>query len=134
MRNLRITRAVSFIVLGAALLLPGCGISTPSSNSVQDFPGSLAPGGTAIHEFRAARTGEIEITVTALMPDSGVFIGVGYGQMLSGQCQVISSFSFARVGQLAMSQPVSSGQFCALIYDPATLTQTNTYTLRVSHP
>jgi hypothetical protein len=133
MRNLRKALVVG-LVAGTSLALPACGISTPSSNTVENFSGSLAVGGINSHEFRAGRTGEIEVTVTELSPESGVFIGVGYGQMISGQCQLISRYDFARVGQLAMSQPISSGQFCAFIYDPGSFTQTNTYTLRVSHP
>jgi hypothetical protein len=118
----------------AALLGSSCGVSDPSTNTVETLTGTLTVGGFNSHEFRSGGTGEFEVTVTELRPDSNVFIGTQFGQILSGQCTAQVSNIFSVVGRLALNGPISSGRYCVGIFDVGGLRETSTYTIRLSRP
>lgn len=119
------------------LALTGCGISSPSNNMVENFSGSVAPGGSASHNFSVTRSGgEIQVTITALGPSPSAFMGVAVGQPVTGGCSPLLGYvnNTALLNRQALGGPIDKGTYCVAIYDPGTLTATQTYTLRVSHP
>jgi hypothetical protein len=116
-----------------ALVGTGCGVSDPSTNTVETFSQTLDVNGYQTHEFRAGRTGEFEITITELQPDSSAILVVEFGAIVSNQCTAQTS-NFAAVGRLALNGPISSGRYCVGVRDVGGLRQTSTYTVRVSYP
>jgi hypothetical protein len=122
-------------LLLAAAATAACGISTPSSNTIETFSGTLEVGGSQRHEFRAGRAGEFEITVTSLTPDGSVFVGTQVAQVAGGSCSVLLGRNFfSVVGRLSLNGPISSGQYCVDIFDSGYLARAQSYTLRVSRP
>jgi len=119
------------------LVLASCGISSPSNNTVENFSGSVGPGGLASHSFSVARSGgEIQVTITALGPSPSAFMGVALGQPVADRCSPLIGYvnNTALLNRQALGGPIDKGNYCVAIYDPGTLTVTQTYTLRVSHP
>jgi len=117
--------------------LASCGISSPSNNTVENFSGSVGPGGLASHSFSVARSGgEIQVTITALGPSPSAFMGVALGQPVADRCSPLIGYvnNTALLNRQALGGPIDKGNYCVAIYDPGTLTVTQTYTLRVSHP
>ena len=120
-------------VLGS---LSACGgISSPSKNTAQDFSGILQVLGSNSYPFSVSRTGEFFITVTEL-GNRTLTIGTGLGEVLNGQCQPLGGYlqPFSRWNQQALGGPISKGSYCVIVYDPNTLAEAVTFTVRVSYP
>jgi hypothetical protein len=124
-------------VLVCAFSAAAChGIVSPSNNQTETFPGEkvLVRGNSRLITFTMASLGEYTITVTEMTPSppSGIFnVSLYYGSDCS---QVISS-NYATVGSAAASgaNPYK-GQYCVLVSDAGYFVQTETFTLKVSHP
>src|SRR5437867_13275185 len=97
-----LVRAVPLLALIAA----GCGgVVSPSQNKVDEFPGTLAPGGQAVHQFVSSAGGEYSILVTSLTPVSNVFFGTGFGQVLAdGSCQLLQQNKLSTVNNLSLTR------------------------------
>jgi hypothetical protein len=122
-------------VLGALLLFAGCGVSSPSKNRSQTFNGTLNPGGIANHSFSSAKNGEFEFRLTAINPSRIVFLGVGLGVISNGACALTANVSSAaQVNRTAVSGAINKGDYCAVVYDPGTVTEPTSYTLTASFP
>lgn len=124
--------ALSLVVLVAA----GCGgVVSPSQNKTEEFTGTIAPGGRAVHPFTASAGGEYSVLIASLTPVSNIFVGTVFGQALSdGSCQVIQQNNLSVVNNIALTGTIVKGNFCVAIYDVGAFTTTETYTLKVSHP
>lgn len=124
-------------VIAIACGLPACGgISSPSNNTVQTFPGVFEVGSSGpVHDFSASRNGEFFVTLTSLTPDSTAIVAVSFGQRSAGGCGLITS-TFASVGRQALGGPLDKGSYCVQVADSglSTLTGAQTYSLRVSAP
>ena len=123
-------------VLSLVGALSACGgISSPSTNKVQDFAGTLPVGGSTSYPFSASKTGEFFVTVTEL-GNRTLTIGTGLGEVVNSQCQPLAGYvqPFSRWNQQALGGPISKGSYCVVVYDPGTLVAAITYTVRVSHP
>lgn len=123
--------AVGFLALGAC-----GGIVTPSSNTTDQFSGTLQLGGSNSHTFSVQKSGEFDIRLTALAPASTTFVGVAFGQVFNTACQILPGYQydFAQLNRTALAGPISKGTYCAVVYDSGRLTQVVTYTLAVSRP
>ena len=122
--------------LGLAGVLGACGgISSPSKNQTQDFPGTLQVGGQNIHPFNTSKTGEFSIIITD-MSDRTLLIGTALGQMISGGCSPLPGYvqQYSRWNQQALGGPIQKGSYCAIVFDNLTLVAPVNYTLHVSFP
>lgn len=119
-----------------ALLASGCGgISSPSANTVQDFPPTVwEVDHINVHQFDTTRSGEYSALLTALAPSA--VLGLALGQVSGDTCVPTPGLSgAAQVGQIALNGAIQRGHYCIEVYDfLGTLTVAQTYTLRVSHP
>jgi hypothetical protein len=128
------------VVVFLTAIIPACGgISSPSENTVEMFPGTVAVGGQGpTHNFSASKTGEFFVTITALTPDPNVFLGIAVGQQTGGGCSAINLGgyvnNFAQRDRQALGGQIQKGNYCVGVYDVGYLTQAANYTLRVSHP
>jgi hypothetical protein len=129
--RLRFCAAVLVGALGAA----GChGIVSPSDNKTDTFTGPIpVRGSSQLHTFTMASLGEYTVTVTAMTPSPpGPFtVSMYYGT----DCSSVISSTYATVGSAAASgaNPYK-GQYCVQVSDAGYFVQTETYTLKVSHP
>jgi len=119
------------------LPLGACGgISSPSSNTTDQFSGTLQLGGTNSHTFSVQKTGEFEIRLTALAPAANTIVGVAFGQVFNSACEILPGYqnNFAQLNRSALAGPISKGTYCVIVFDSGLLTQVVTYTLAVSRP
>ena len=137
---MRLSAAVALIVTGLAVASCG-GIVDPSKNTVDTFNGTLAVGGSMTHGFSASKTGEISVKITSLAPVQNTLVGLLWSQALSdGSCStqqigaVYQQNAFAQVNIPGISGSILQGKYCLMVYDSGGVTQTETYTVTVSHP
>jgi hypothetical protein len=131
-------RAWPALVFAALLAATGAcgGISSPSDNRIEDLSGTLQVAGRQVHQFSSGRNGEYSIRITALSPDSNTIVGVSFGQVFEGVCQLdpFSTNNFATLNRTALTGAITRGTFCTAVFDVGALTVAQTYTLQVSHP
>ena len=129
--------------LAAALLLilvfltSACNkVTEPSKNKQEDFSGTLQPGGSQSWAFTVSNGGEYEVTLIALSPVQNTFLGTGFGQLQSNSACQPSGFpnNFSQLNVPSLGGPISKGRWCVYVFDPGSLTATESYTVRVSHP
>jgi hypothetical protein len=125
-------------IAAAGFITIGChGITSPSNNTVDTFPGTLNPQGGGAFPFTAARTGEFTVKLTALAPTSNALVGLAltFGNN-DGTCttSAIQQNNFSSLNAQALGGQMIAGKYCILIYDVGTLTVAQTYTITVSHP
>jgi len=123
------------VFLLAALAACG-GVTDPSQNQNQTFNGTVQVGGTSSQQFTVSKSGEISAVVTSFNPvlPSGTLFGVAWGQLLSGQCSLISVNQFAVTGATVISSAVTPGTYCISIIDEGFFKVNEDYVLNVSHP
>ncbi len=119
----------------ACLTIAGCGgITDPSKNRTENFPGTLAVGGSAVHQFSSDR-GEISVKLTALAPTSSATVGLIWTQAAGdGSCGQVLQQAFAQLNIAAISGVIVEGRYCIAIQDVGTFTVPQTYNIAVSHP
>jgi hypothetical protein len=121
----------------AALIVAGCGgVSGPSQNTIQDFQGTIVPGGGSVHEFDVRnRNGEYTANIIALSPTQSALLNIALGEVANGLCNpYLGSVGIVGINRPGLSGPISQGHYCIQLYDQGSLTAPQTYTLRVSHP
>jgi hypothetical protein len=131
------SRAVVVAAGVVALLSGACkGITTPSSNQTEQFPGTLQPKGANTHTFNVSKTGEFTAKLTAWAPNSQIFAGLALTLAAGdGSCTVArQQNNFVLLNAQAILDQLVPGKYCIIIFDPGTLTAAQTYTITISHP
>jgi hypothetical protein len=131
MRPVRL--AAALFLLGA---LAGCGITSPSDLTNQTFTGTIATGGNPVtFNFSTSKTGEFIAKITSLTPDSGLAVGVAYGQPSSGTCNILNeNTTVGPNGTPAFDLQLPEGTYCVEVLDSGFLAgRTETFTLVISH-
>jgi hypothetical protein len=127
------------VLCAAALATISCGgVVDPSKNQTQTFTGTLEPYPSAnsiqAFTFSTSNSGEYSIKITALAPNTNVFLTTTYGQAQSGGCAPIAQNSFSALNTTSLSGAITPGSWCVAIQDLGVLTANETFTLTVSHP
>jgi hypothetical protein len=135
---MRVSAAAVLAVAGLISISCG-GITDPSKNTVDTFSGTLTVGGQpGVHPFSSSKNGEIAVKVTALAPVSNTYVGLIWLQAQSdGNCSgnvITLQQTLAQLNFTAISNVISSGRYCLVVYDAVGFTATETYTVTVSHP
>jgi len=131
----RFAAAIALAVIVAAA--SGChGITTPSSNRSEDFPGTLQPKSQNSHTFSVSNTGEFTVKLTAWGPNPSLFVGLALTQGNSdGSCGgTLQQNNLVLPNAQALGGQIFSGKYCVFIFDVGTMTAAQTYTINVSHP
>ena len=132
-------------VVCLAAMLSGCGgVSSPSDNQSETFTGTVTstqssgptPGAGPIHTFNVGKVGEFFVTITALAPDQNIFVGVVFGQLVSGGCTQNQVNPAAHLNTQAAGGQIEKGTWCVQVFDVGQVSPTTptSYSLRVSHP
>jgi hypothetical protein len=108
----------------------------PSSNEIELFSGTIEVETFRIHEVSIPRRGEFEVRLTELSPQGAGTVGLQWGPLANGLCGTVvyQETLVALLNFPELAGPVTPGSYCVSIYDNGSLTQTMTYTIRVSHP
>ncbi len=119
----------------AGLLSVACGITTPADNTIDDIAGVIPVGGSDFREFSVKNNGELQVTITSLVPSPSASIGAAVGQVVSGQCVPIQNYLSPLVANRTIEFGyINKGSFCALFYDTGALRAQTNYTGKISHP
>jgi hypothetical protein len=126
-------------VVAVAGSLAGCsGVSTPSSETTEEFSDTLVPQGQVFRTFSVGKTGEMLMTLTTLNPRPVVgFIALAVGTPAGSSCSAIPGYivSQAAIGQQYSFGQVVKGSYCLLVADAnSALTSNAAFTVRFTHP
>jgi len=140
------TRTLPVALCAAALLLAGCGSSSPTAPApvakTEAFTGTLQPLGTDFKTFTITAQGvtDLSVTVNTLVTVAtptavtGITIGVGFGSLSGSTCVLQIQNTAAAIGQeLFAPSGASAGTYCVQIFDASTLTEAVTYSLTLKH-
>lgn len=124
------------------LLAAGCNgdtttttTTTPTPVQVSEtFGGTLNRNGAATHTFATQSSGTVTATLTALLPDSALVIGLSLGTWNGTACQIVIANDAATQGTTVTGTASSSGNLCVRLYDVGNVVNTSTYEVRVVHP
>jgi hypothetical protein len=82
---------------------------------------------------KVAGSGEFDLTLSGLTPQTTITVGLGIGQPANGTCGLLTSIENAKVGSLVSLSAVA-GSYCVVIYDIGNVQGSDTVTLTVVHP
>jgi hypothetical protein len=133
-----------FRLAAAALCAVACvtiscgGVVDPSKNVTETFTGTLEPlpsnNSIQVFTFSTSNSGEYSVKITALAPNTNVFLTTTYGIVQSGQCGPIAQNPFSALNSTSLSGAITPGTWCLAIQDGGALTANETFTLTVAHP
>jgi hypothetical protein len=128
----------------AMLAATGCGsgnsaTTTPSPTATagtETFTATMAPRGTAIHDFTASATGAVSVTLTATNPASTVVgLGIGIPGANVGGCDLTKTVQALAGTAAQLTATVESGMYCAGAFDVGTVPSSGVLvTISVAHP
>jgi hypothetical protein len=121
--------------LVAAVFAAACGTdtSTTGATTTETFTGVVNASSSWLQTVNIVGNGEIDVQVASITPQSTITIGVGIGQMVSGQCALITYLDNMRVGSIA-SALVAPGSYCIDVVDLGNIQGSDTVTLTATHP
>ena len=136
MRRL-LTRILPLMLVAAAAACDGDDdptvLPTPLPPVQESFSGTLTINGAVTHTF-PTDGGTVTATLTELLPDPIVAVGLTLGVWNGTACQAVISDDDAIQGAVVVGAATASGVLCVRIHDVGRLTEPATYTLQVSHP
>jgi hypothetical protein len=127
---------VALVIVGTA----GCGSDTPSNPTPLPDPitvvfnGTLIQASAATHRVISRSAGEFRATLTTVLPDPAIAVGLSLGTWNGNSCTVIIDKSDAVQGSLVVGTVTGIGELCVRIYDAGRLVEPITYDLTVVHP
>jgi hypothetical protein len=136
-------RIVTRVVLACSVLASGCsggdaGLApTTVIPTRETFTGRLSPLSLRSHPFSVARSGTVEVTLTAAGPPENISIGLGVGTpATAGGCSLLEAVSASASPIAQLVGTATPGTLCAAVFDPSPgiLTTDIDYTVVVSHP
>ena len=128
------------VLIVAALVTVSCGgVVDPSQNVTSTFSGTLEPFPSAnsskLFTFTTSKSGEFSVKITALAPNTNVFLDTVYGQSVAADsCSPFQENQFSVLNQTALSGAITPGNWCVVIRDIGTLKANEDFTLTVAHP
>jgi hypothetical protein len=106
--------------------------TTPRPTITEAFSGTLNINGAATHSF-ATGSGQIQVTVTELVPDSEAVIGVSLGTWNGVACRIEIANTNATQAAAILGTASGPGNFCAYVQDVGKLKAATEYKLEVIH-
>ena len=119
----------------AGLLSVGCSIATPSNNRRTDIAGTIPLLGSQYTEFSNKNNGEVQVTVSTLVPTPSASLGMAIGQVQNGTCLQITGYIRPLVANRTQEFGyLNKGNFCLLLFDTGIMTVDTAFTGQISHP
>jgi len=133
------------VVLSLLTVMAACGsaatavISPTPTTSTEVFPSdstaTLTPNGAATYPFTALAGGTVTATLTTLVADSGVTVGMSLGTWNGSACQSTTIANDKAVqGTVITGTVTAAGSLCARVYDASGLAAPVDYQITVVHP
>ena len=138
-------RSLGLAIVGVlALTAAACGsdnsTTTPSAPTptagTDTFTATLAPGGTAIHNFTASASGGVLVTLTSTNPASTLLgLGIGIPGANIGGCDLTKTVQALPGATAQLTALVDAGEYCAGAFDVGTVGRNGVLvTISVAHP
>ncbi len=124
------------VLLSAVVwLTAACGsdsTTSPTAGTTETFSGTLVQGAQNSYPFTTTNSGTVTVTATSLSPALPVGLGIG---TLSGSTCVpsIQNAAAQQSGTVTMTV-ASASSYCALVYDPGSVSQNVVYTITIALP
>jgi hypothetical protein len=125
----------------ALAAMTACGDDTPTTPTTptpetvtETFSGTVNPNGAATHTFTTATAGPVQVTLTAIGPDSSVISGLALGEWNGTGCQERIANDAAVQTTVILGNVSQAGQLCVRVRDVGRFTGTTTYEITVVHP
>jgi hypothetical protein len=118
----------------------GCGSNSPiDPTPIVDpvtvlFNGTLIQASAATHRVISRGAGQFTATLTAVLPDPAIAVGLSLGTWNGNSCAVVIDKSSAVQGDLVIGTVTGIGELCVRIYDVGLLVEPITYDITVVHP
>jgi len=115
------------------------GVTTPTVPlTSQTFSGTVDVGGSSSNiNFVVATSGEVDITVSALGPPTGIIMGLAIGNPSVVDSSCVAPANAGQQVQAWTSPPAGSlpaGTYCVKLYDAGYMSAQISYTITVAHP
>jgi hypothetical protein len=144
-RPLARTSRSAVVLLVFAMLGAACGNDTttpttptaPTSPVTETLNGSMAKGGIAVRTFTATQSGTVSVTLTSVVPSSGIVLGLGIGIPVanSADCRFSQTVNTPAGAAVQLTAAVDAGTYCAGAYDIGNVGSDGvTVTVTVTHP
>lgn len=134
---LKLVRLLAAVAVAVSLSACG-GVSSPSTQTTEDFSGTLDPQGQSFKIFSVSKTGELQFTLQSLSPRPVLgFISLAIGVPSGSVCQALAQYYVpqAVVGTTTPLGSIVKGSYCVVLADSnSILAGQVSWTLRLSHP
>jgi len=133
--NIRRGGLGAFAVAVLVIACSACSSNNTASGTVttENFVGVLTTGGVTNETVNVAGSGELDVELANLTPQTTITVGLGIGQTVNGQCALLTFADNARVGNV-LPLEVTPGAYCIVVEDIGNVTGSDTFTLTVVHP
>ena len=131
------------VALLAGVIAAGCSdnptvpidtVAPSPATMVETLTGTVGVQGSDSHTFTVAQMGEVDITLTALVPATDTTMGLGVGTPTGLTCFVIASLQTPAGPTPQLRGTGLAGPLCVIVYDIGNLTAPVDYTVTVAHP
>jgi hypothetical protein len=144
--HLTLTAALAVL---AAVLTVACGLlpdsssssssgstTAPSTAGTTTFSGTLGVQSSSFISFTVGSAGTVSVTLASLSPAVTAGVGLGLGTPNgTTSCSMTNSVSNAQPSSAAqLTVPAAAGTYCAVVFDPGSLTTATAFSLSVTHP
>jgi hypothetical protein len=108
-------------------------ITSDADRLTDTFAGTLVAKASDGHLITVAKDGNLDVTLTSLIPTTTITVGLGVGQPVAEGCSLLIYNEGAKAGTI-LSGSVGPGTYCVIVYDVGNVTGPLTYTVSVVHP
>jgi len=143
-----VKQTLASLLVVSAVIAAGCSTSTADSASsslptapssplvTENFSGTVQVGLSDAHPFTVTSSGfQITLDLTSAGPPSTISMGFGVGAWDGTTCSLLSGgFATVQAGPTPqLSGNITSGQYCAMVFDVGNQAAPITYTAVVLH-
>jgi hypothetical protein len=131
-------RVLTFLVAAVAA---ACSTSDPFTSPtpanttpiIETFAGTLTKNGAASYSFVATTAGLVTATLSSVVPDNTIPIGLALGTWNGLTCQIVLPNDNTLQGAGVTGSVNTAGSLCVRVYDVGNIADPLTYEVKVQH-
>jgi uncharacterized lipoprotein YajG len=135
-------KLLATMLLAGALVAAGCDNeienattpAPPAPTTSDTFSGTINVNGAQTHTFAVVASGSVTVTLTEVLPDSTIAVGLMLGTWNGTACATVIANDNTLQGNAVIGLVSGAGVLCARIHDVGKLTGPLEYKLTVVHP
>jgi hypothetical protein len=131
----------TFGVLAVLVTFAACGddpepptAPSPPPTVTGTFSGTVGRNGLSLHNFTTQASGTVTVTLTTLLPDSELLVGMSLGTWNGTACQLVIVKTDAKQATVITGGVSTLGSLCVTIYDVGNIVNPISYEMTVVHP